>query len=308
MKRKIFWIVYSLFFIALGFIYGSSHYDSLVSIFLYPFTFVGNNLRYLLLHNNFTLILGILLFMLITSWPMLYLLYRAKQNKVLPWEIILLSILSVTSVFVLLFFINPHIISEQFARVYQSTSYSVLQFAVSSVYYCIFFLYLGLRFINVKRNTTSNTITKVLFYVLISVIISNIIFQSVSSIIATLNNLDIKTVEAIIFVLRYIFQVTLSVAAIYVLNRLKMNFIRLNDGSTVSDSIKETKKLKKYSFIFIIIVLALSSILIATKFNLKSYLHDISFKLPVFEFTVFIIVWVISTYLIRTYKNTKSKK
>lgn len=302
MKRKIFWITYSIILIGLGIVFGNMHYDSLIHVFIYPFIFIGNNIKYLITTNLFTQILGLLSFLLIASLPFMYLIYRYKKKEIFLWEIILLSSLSIVSIFVLNFFVNPTMLSNYTSKLYNNSYYTITQVSVVSIYYLILFSYIGLRIANFKENISSNLISKVLLYGLMMILTTNIILKSYNSILISFINLNIEPVEVAIIVLKYIYQVSLNVAAIYTLNRLWRNYTRINDGLLSQTAITETKKINKHALIFIV-----SISVIAVSFTMIRLINkndlNIKFTIPYLELTIFIISWIITKYIINNNKK-----
>ena len=302
MKKKIFWIIYSLILIGIGILYGNFYYSSLISVFLSPFTFMGYIIRDLILENILTFSIGIIIFALIIIHPILYLMYRYKKRKVLPWEIIILPLLSIINLLVLYSFINQSTINQKYALLYNDSKFSMIQFAAASLYYLVVLLYLGLRIMYSKENKTANLITKILLYGLTLIITSNIIYQSINSILISFNNLTIELLQVVGIVVKYVYQIILNIAAIYFLNRLQKNFIRLNDGTLSSMLIQGTRNMNQRALIYIIIsvsfVVLFKFIKIITNNSNSRFL-----ALPIIELSVFIITWIISKYLLNRSKS-----
>lgn len=302
MKKKIFWIIYSIVLINIGILYGY-HNSSLINIFLFPFSFVGNGIRYFLMKDSLSLIIGIILFIFLSAVPILYLLFRYKKRKVLSWEIILLSLLAFLNSFTIYLFINPEA-NDKIANFYFNSLFNTRQFVFASIYYSLFFLYCGLRVMYYKETTATNIITKILLYGLTVIITSKMIVNSIRSIMISINFLDIEIAEVIEIVLKYIFQSIFNVSAIYILIRLQRNFIRLNDGNIIDNSISEVKRINKFAttFFAVAIFITISFIIIQVLFDQNPFRL---FSLPIIELSIFFITWVISRYSI---KNNNAKQ
>jgi len=301
MKNKIFKIIYLLLFIIIGGLYASGYHD----IFILPFTFIGRTIRTVLFSEGPIHVLALVIFMAISLSPMVYLLFRIKKHKALSWEIIILSIISIFTIFTIYYFTNPKLVNKVVYGPQFKSNYISLHIAVTSIFYCLIFLYVGLRLISSSNNKTSNKITKVMIYGLIGLITFKILAQSANSLISAFTNLNIQITEGIFIIVNYLYQASISIAAIYLLLKLQKSFLKINDGTLSSTSLSETKRLNKLSKIFITLIIGIPMILLTPQFIIFESLDKIPLLItpPIFELIVFIITLFVTTYIIKTNKN-----
>lgn len=314
MKRLIGFLMICVLFIILG--VTDTRDITYLSLLVLPLTFLGDFLRLFSEQNGFGNAIAIVLFLFITSLPIILLMYKIGKGRVASFEYFALPILSIALGRTLYLFINPHILYESlnplFQEMFQVESILDLELILTSgvayIFYALLATYIiSLIYMNKKQD--SITYFKILIDFVIIIYAFSIFSVELSSLIKQVKE-SLIVEEKSVLILKYTAQLFTSGLLVYLLSLFRGFIIDIDHDGFQEELLVRLHKLSRYSFMLLVGTLLFQASINLYQFIVLDKLLNSSFvfDIPIVTILVVSIILIFSKYFTKIIEMKKENE